>query len=642
MSKRFNYIFALFCVITTSVNAYGSNVYREKYINTLRHYSRYGADSLKYKAAVFLIDNMDGHVSPEGKSVNSYVARIRTMKKATGIRQLQAEWYVALKQGPVEYLPDSAVVTDSYLINNIDAAFDAWNSAKWKHDITFEQFCKYILPYRIYDEHLHDSWRDALRKQYAPLTKGVSDIRRAFAIVKDSVFKEVVLSNDYCPYNLDPITCNRIGRAECSQRCILLAAVLRALAIPAAVDGTPMWADYSNKGHAWVAMVANNGDTYTVYEQDKIAKKFNPVDASQFLPQYNIQHEDGCLYDIKTTKTPIKIYRMCYEHSNKIDKDTPEMLASPFIQDVSMHYGLSATVRLKVNTNKTVYLCAYLSGVDWKPIAKAYPKNGKVSFKNVGKGSVCVPVTVYNGKLHFMSCPFLIGDNGIVKQFVPKLNDRQSITVNRKYPLCSYITDKWAGMIDGTFEGAMTRTFADADVIGKVTMMPSGMTTINVSSKEKYRYLRYCAPKDNKTSIAELQFYTSDQFGRQHLLTGEHFSNGVNTLMVNNAFDGNPATYCYGQEFGYNVGLDLGANTPETVSKIVFSPSTDLNFVEKNHLYELYYFDTDWHMIKRVYSNGDRLTFDNVPKGALLLLKDKTNGTEERIFEYNGNKQIWH
>jgi len=78
------------------------------------------------------------------------------------------------------------------------------------------------------------------------------------------------------------------------------------------------------------------------------------------------------------------------------------------------------------------------------------------------------------------------------------------------------------------------------------------------------------------------------------------------------------------------------------ITKIVFSPSTDLNFVEQGHLYELLWFDTDWHLAGRVFSKKDNLEFGDVPKGALLLLKDRSGGVEERIFEYVDGRQVWH
>ncbi|NPD91043.1 hypothetical protein [Xylanibacter muris] len=197
-------------------------------------------------------------------------------------------------------------------------------------------------------------------------------------------------------------------------------------------------------------------------------------------------------------------------------------------------------------------------------------------------------------------------------------------------------------MKGGVFEAAMTETFQDADTIGIISGMPSVMTKIDVKPLKKYRFLRYRAPKNNRSSLAELQFYTTDSRGNRQLLMGKHIAQGVDITKLENAFDGNPATSCKGLHVGYTIGIDLGENNASTISEIVFSPSTDLNFVEKHHLYELYSFDTEWHLIGRAYSKGDNLAFDGVPTGSILLLKDKTKGVEERIFEYKDNKQIWY
>ena len=86
--------------------------FRAKYANVLRHYSLQATDSLKYKAALFIIDNMEGHCSPEGIAMDNYIAHIQTMKKAKGIRELQATWQASLKDGDVDIVPDSAVVSE--------------------------------------------------------------------------------------------------------------------------------------------------------------------------------------------------------------------------------------------------------------------------------------------------------------------------------------------------------------------------------------------------------------------------------------------------------------------------------------------------------------------------------------------------
>lgn len=630
-------IMTVMALLMTGMAISAQSSYREKYAKVIAYYSRSAADSLKYKAALYLIDNMAGHQSPEGKAMEDYEHRVRTMRRTSGIRELQSEWNEALRTGPVSLRADSIVVSDGYLIDNIEEAFVAWQQAAWRDDVTFGQFCRYILPYRVHDEHIGESWRKVLRHRYGPLVEGIADMRRAFALVKDSVFKVVALSNSYCPYHLDPMTCHAIGRAECNQRCALLVAVLRALGIPASIDGIPMWADYSNKGHAWVSIVYD-GNTYTVDERDSVARRFNPIDASEFHPLYQVCPEDRCPYEVKTAKTPVKVYRICYDHCNEADADAPQLLSSPFIMDVSKEYALNTDVSLKVSTTSTVYLCAYLSGANWMPVAMAKPYHGKVVFQGIGKGSVCVPVIIQNHRRHFLTCPFLVGEKGVERYFTPSETSYHSISVNRKYPLCSYITDTWGFMRGGTFEGSMTDDFRNADTLAYVTTMPFGMTTLPVVSSGRYRYLRYHAPAGNRSSLAELQFYAADGA----LLTGTPFAQGVDTLTLPKAFDGNPATASKGLQPGYTMGLDLGEGKGSAVGKIVFCPSTDLNFVERGHLYELYYFDTEWHLVSRAYSKGESLDFSRVPKGALLLLKDKTKGTEERIFEYVDGKIEWH
>lgn len=638
-SKHYRFILSL-VVSCTAELGYAQPSYCEKYGDVLDCYAANNADSLKYKAAMYLINNMDGHVSPEGVALKDYMCRINVMKKSNGIRQLQMEWNNAIKNGSVDYVPDSSVVTSSYLISNIEAAFDAWGKAAWKEDVTFEQFCEYILPYRINDEHIGVEWRNQLRRRYMSLIEGVDDIKKAFAIIKDTVNKAVVLSNDYCPYTLDPLTCHKIGRAECGQRCLVLVSVLRSLGIPAVIDYTPMWSDYSNKGHAWVAVVASNGDTYTVYENDKEAKRFNPVDASEFLYRYKLNESDHCPYTIKTKKTPVKIYRICFGFHNA--RSGSSTYVSPFLKDVSEQYGLTTDIQLDVQEDTIVYLCSYLSASDWMPIAMGKPKNGQVVFHHVGRGAVCVAAAMRNGKRVFLTNPFLVGNGSIEKWFFPLNMQKQSIQIDRKYPLCSYTTDTWGYMRGGTFEGSMTEDFHKADTLAVINTMPYGMTTIDVSTSRKYRYLYYRAPINNRSSLAELRFYGGCELNDQRLLQGSLFGFGVDTANIKKVFDGSASTICKGLKTGYTIGLNLGESEEAFVTKIEFCPSTDLNFVEPGHLYELYYFDMNWQLIGREYSNKGYLTFKDVPIGALLLLKDKTAGKEERIFEYIDGQQKWY
>lgn len=214
----------------------------------------------------------------------------------------------------------------------------------------------------------------------------------------------------------------------------------------------------------------------------------NPVDASLFLPRYKTWETDGFPYDIKTSKTPVKIYRMCYDRCNKVGEYDVMWLKSSFIKDVSAEYGLTSNVAIKADCASAVYLCAYMSGRDWVPVAKAFHEGGNIIFPNVGKGSVCVPIAVVDGKKKALSCPFLVGSNGIERWFSPSPSGARTITIDRKYPLCSYTTDTWAGMRGAVFEGSMTADFSVADTLAVITAVPSYMTTIDVSSSKRYRF----------------------------------------------------------------------------------------------------------------------------------------------------------
>ncbi len=631
----------LLCLVCLLPTLLSGRSYREKYKAVLERYSKNAADSQRYQAALFLIDNMEGHKSPEGKQMERFKDMILSINSKNGIRELNAAWNKASKEGAVVLVPDSDVVTDRMLISNIESAFNAWESVPWKDDVDFFTFCHYILPYRCSGEHIGGNWRMAMKEVYGSLVKKESNMAKAFAIVKKAVYSDVVLSNAYCPYELDAITAYRTGKAECGQRAILLADVLRALGIPSSIDFTPVWADYSNKSHAWVSVIGRNGITYTVLEDDSIAREFNPVDASRFIPYYVVKAEDKCPYTIKQTKTPVKIYREEYAVLDSNAKGKPWFMSTPFIRDVSSSYILTSNVSIDTDLNQDVMLCTYVSAQDWMPVACAKPDNGKVTFCNVGKNTVCTAYVMENGERKYITSPFLVGESGIRKFFHLDASSTKRIQVDRKYPLCQYTVDVWGNMIGGVFLGGNTPDFIDADTIAVIKTMPYGMTEIKCKTKRKYRYFRYKAPNNTRSSLSELQFlvYRNEEF---HGINGKYVCEGIDSTHVENLYDNNTATSCRGLATGYTITVDTGAGSGTHVDLIKYAPSTDLNFIEKGHLYELYYFDTSWRLIERKVASDEELFFDNVPQNSLLLLKDRTAGKEERIFEFKDGKQIWY
>ena len=90
---------------------------------------------------------------------------------------------------------------------------------------------------------------------------------------------------------------------------------------------------------------------------------------------------------------------------------------------------------------------------------------------------------------------------------------------------------------------------------------------------------------------------------------------------------------------GYCIGMDFGS--PQRIDTIVFYPQNDDNFVKPGLQYELLYYDLGWKKIATKMSNGYSVCFENVPSGALLLLRCDDGGNEERIFTWENGKQVW-
>ena len=73
----------------------------------------------------------------------------------------------------------------------------------------------------------------------------------------------------------------------------------------------------------------------------------------------------------------------------------------------------------------------------------------------------------------------------------------------------------------------------------------------------------------------------------------------------------------------------------------MYYPKNDDNFIRTGQIYELLYYNNEWISLGRQTASSTVLEYTDVPEGALLLLKNHTEGSEERIFTYEDGKQVW-
>ncbi len=174
-------------------------------------------DSLKYRAAAYLLEG------------------------------LPRQWHYDVDffdmTGRRKRVPDCEVIDVDYLAENIEYAFKAWD-LPWCRDLSFGDFCRWILPYKMADEQ-PVKWRRELWEEYswvlevADSTSGTRDVCR---MVNDSVNEWFTVNWDN-PYQLDInfFQAKELKEAACYGASTMILYPLRALGVPAVLEGVPRW-----------------------------------------------------------------------------------------------------------------------------------------------------------------------------------------------------------------------------------------------------------------------------------------------------------------------------------------------------------------------------------------------------------------
>lgn len=147
---------------------------REELESVIRYYSRDKADSLKRKAALFLIGNMTWHRSYPAEAYAEYCHKIDSLNLAVEDDSTLA---AAMEAMSLRYAPelepvyDVRTITADYLIRNIDYSFSVWENTDWLQHLDFSQFCEYVLPYKCVDLQPLTLWKE----EYADIYRGELD-----------------------------------------------------------------------------------------------------------------------------------------------------------------------------------------------------------------------------------------------------------------------------------------------------------------------------------------------------------------------------------------------------------------------------------------------------------------------------------
>lgn len=281
------------CVVTISLTCaiMGCNHYSAKMKKTfqmagenanelkkvLTHYKKEDPNKLKYKAAQFLIENMAYHYTLQGPSVDKYYKTLDSIVQNT---QDYFGLNTALKQIPkpdnegVYEVYDAQVISADFLIRHIDAAFRTRNYT-WTDSVSFEDFCEYVLPYRVEFEPL-ENWMEIYARNLQKHTDSLTKINACDSLV--CAFCNQNLMHPQSDYSIayqtvfdlypsklfDMMTSWSVGR--CKELTAFSHYVLRSVGLPIRWDATPNWGNRFN-GHSW-SSIKMNGKTYPFQLKD--------------------------------------------------------------------------------------------------------------------------------------------------------------------------------------------------------------------------------------------------------------------------------------------------------------------------------------------------------------------------------------
>lgn len=652
----------------------GSN--RSELETVIRHYSNAPKDSLKLKAAYFLIENLAGLITLDTASVaqnDIYLDGISKLWKKGKkpekfqINKLIDSLNITNKLSPqynrYKFVPDLTTVSSSLLINDIDRAFEVWNKVPYSKNVGFDDFCNYILPYRCSETYIDDI-KGYFRAKHKNVLKHVKNASNKYEVadtaLKDSysdLLEDFVTFQKY-PY-LQPIKFSNLLKAkfgDCHDVNSIRVSTLRALGIPATIDGIPGWGN-SNGKHFWFTIIDNDHkDELITNEQTHISKNDrvgiyhgkSDLDISKYKLISGVQ--------VYYSKFLAKVYREYFKRQpNNLaaagipDNDVPEYFKNDRLLDVTDQYVKCSNVKLtlpsaRLHNNGYVYLSCF-NNINWEPVAWSKVNRDTAVFNKVGINIVYLPVYYHNGKVIPAAAPFLLMPNGTKKDLVPDTLHTQKQTYVLKYPYHPNMVYFASNMIGARFQLANKDDFSDSITVKKITELPFYGTTFKVNVKNKYRYLIYQFKGLPHGDVAEIEFWGNDATGKEVKLTGRLMGNkGTWGTTTQNAFDDDRSNFFVSKKDDQQyIAIDLGKNSAHTVNRIKYTPRNDDNAISMNKSYTLYYWKNGWRPVGEKVATADKmLTFDNVPGNALLLIKDNEGGTENRIFTYTGNKQLFY
>ena len=601
--------------------------HRAELESVLTHYQN---EPLKRKAAEFLIVNMPGKYTLDGPFLTHYYEALDSIQALPYIySEDMRTFYDSIYEFPqwktLVKRYDLQTIKADYLIAHIDAAFEAWQSP-WAKDLSFEEFCEYLLPYRMGNERL-EPWMQDFRAKYQPIVDslGTTSLDSIYMAISNRFIGFRCFTPPYVP-DCRPSSLERIRIGSCYSYGSLGIYIFRSLGIPIVRESTPNWSNHA-MGHEWTTIKVN-GKNYPILLGDRDSLG---------------QHMKRFVY------RPSKIYRNYYGQYQPLiadETDVPPLFRDSRVKDITAEYIRTEDIELVdvFSLNDSPQKYAYLAVFNhqtWNPVAYGKRKGEGYCFEDVSLNAVYLPVYYYKNEYHQAYYPIKVDSSGSWIPLIPDTLHRRSVTLRRKFMDVS--PRKWANaMAGGCFVFGKDLHFTHSDTLWVDTLYDYAFQTRTLEGV--YRCMKYIPSIHAEGNIAEIEVYNKEGKRIEGNIMGNYQPIYLGSMeSMQRAFDGNALTYSSAGPEQTDAWLGLDFGKPVKLGKLVYLPRSDDNFIREGELYELFYWDGGWRSLGQQIGSRELqyLTYENVPDHALLLLRDWTKGKEERIFTYEDGKQVW-
>ena len=405
--------------LQTALNHAGEN--RMELEKVLHHYE---GDTLKPRAARFLIENMPYHFSLVEELVSSdgvgYYPDITRFAGEESVKRHCDSLYFSGYRLQRKYVYDIHTLTADYLIDQIDLAFEVWQKP-WSKGVPFDDFCRHILPYRVENERLA-SLRKVLKDKYLPLldSAGVTTVKDACRVMNGQLRKDLLYLRTGNPLKATIEQTHRSGIGTCDDLSNYAVHAMRSVGIPITRKQTKWTRNASS--HFWVSVLHEDG--FFDYNPGEVVNDSFPYELAD-----------------RPFLRPAKIYRREYLAESVLpsacDDGYVTYLKNPLLRDVTEEQLASVyTLRVPLSGNVSVeagrqlYLCSFNEG-HWEPLALGRNEDGTAVFPKVAGRNFFIVAEYRDGRLRFLTFPFATSEDGTIRVLDGTPADVETYTFDR-------------------------------------------------------------------------------------------------------------------------------------------------------------------------------------------------------------------